>query len=138
MRPLIRTWAWRSLIGFVAVEAISILLCLVLAANLRAAHFILVNESGRPLAAIEIVVSDSQNLEHTRQIEQLAPGEQVTLAVRTSDLVLRRISFRLNGHVVTYKEGHAACWGEAMDFRVAADGTVTAAYDYSRHRLLRW
>jgi hypothetical protein len=123
MRAGIR-WTGGSLL-FLAGAAIGLYL------QRTAPLVVLVNETGRHLSGVRLVTFDSAG-EHTGGAEELAPGGQVAVEVRTSDLYLREVSFTLEGRPVNHRRGGIACWGETLILRVSPDGGIQESYGLSK------
>jgi hypothetical protein len=88
---------------------------------------VLVNKTGRALSCVRLAAFDSAG-EHTGGAEELAPGGQVAVQVRASDLYLREVSFTLEGRPVVHRPGGIACWGETFILSVSPDGSIQKSY----------
>jgi hypothetical protein len=92
-----------------------------------APRIVLVNETGRALSRVRLVAFDTSG-EHANSREELPPGGQVAVQVRTSDLYLREVSFTLEGRPVVHRPSGIACWGETFIVSVAPDGSIQRSY----------
>jgi hypothetical protein len=92
-----------------------------------APRIVLVNNSGRALRDVRLLAYDSSG-EYAWGPQQVEPGAQVAVEVRTSDLYLREASFVLEGQPVVHRRGGIATWAETFILSVEAGGRIQESY----------
>jgi hypothetical protein len=87
-----------------------------------------VNRSDSPMEHVSIYMTDSQGRQMDRHFEQLLPNQTISVAVRTSDLMIQRIVGEQGTRKFAYDNGANVTPGEVFFVAWDAQGSVSSGY----------
>lgn len=89
---------------------------------------VVANESSAPLQGVRVSFVPAGSAPTSQAFDIIAPGESRAIPVRTSDLMLDRLDYTINGEEFSYAEGGIACPGERFILSIKGPGQVTSGY----------